>query len=301
MAVRVAADVGGTFTDLYAVDDERGLRWAAKVPSTPEDPSLGIVRGLSRVLELSGLQPAQVSHFIHGTTVATNTVIQRKGAKTALLTTRGFRDVLEIGRQKRPHLYDISRDKVKPLVTRDLRFEVTERVLASGEVAVPLGEDDVRTAAQRLGGAGVQAVAVSFLHAYRFAQHELVAAEILRDLLPGVYVSCSSEVLPEFREYERTTTTVLNAYLGPVVSSYVERLKGRFREAGVRAPISIVQSSGGICSADVASRKPVYLLLSGPSAGVTGAAALAGAAGFRDVITFDMGGTSTDVALVVNG
>ena len=301
MAVRIAVDVGGTFTDLYAVDDEKGQQWIAKVPSSPEDSSKGIVVGVQRLLTDNGVSADSVSHLIQGTTVATNAVLQRKGAKTALVTTRGFRDVLEIARQKRPHLYDLTRNKVEPLVPRRMRLEVTERVLASGKVAVPLSEEEVRSVAGKLAEEEIEAVAVCFLHSYRYPVHEQIAARILREALPGVYICCSSEVLPVFREYERMTTTVLNAYLGPIVSSYVGRIKERLFQAGVGGAVSIVQSNGGIMSAEVASQKPVYLVLSGPSSGVAGAARVSKAGGFGDAIAFDMGGTSTDVSLIVNG
>ena len=241
MAVRIAVDVGGTFTDLYAVDDETGQQWITKVPSSPEDSSKGIVAGVQRLLTENGVSADSVSHLIQGTTVATNAVLQRKGAKTALVTTRGFRDVLEIARQKRPHLYDLTRNKVEPLVPRRMRLEVTERVLASGKVAVPLSEEEVRSVAGKLAEEEIEAVAVCFLHSYRYPVHEQIAARILREALPGVYICCSSEVLPVFREYERMTTTVLNAYLGPIVSSYVGRIKERLFQAGVGGVVSIVQ------------------------------------------------------------
>ncbi len=301
MSVRIAVDVGGTFTDLYAIDDEKGEPFIAKVPTSPEDPSQGILAGVERLLRENGISADSISHLIQGTTVATNAVLQRKGAKTALVTTSGFGDVLEIARQKRPHLYDLTRNKIEPLVPRRLRFEVRERVFASGEVEVPLSEDDVRKVARSLADEGVEAVAVCFLHSYRYPRHEEVAGKILREALPGVYICCSCEVLPEFREYERTTTTVLNAYLGPVVSSYVGRIKDRLSRSGIGGAVSIVQSNGGIMSSEVAARKPVYMVLSGPSAGVAGAARVSKAAGFPDAIAFDMGGTSTDVSLLVEG
>ncbi|MEW6267456.1 MAG: hydantoinase/oxoprolinase family protein [Thermodesulfobacteriota bacterium] len=301
MSVRIAVDVGGTFTDLYAVDDEQSREWIAKVPSSPEDSSKGILAGVRRLLAENAVPADSVAHLIQGTTVATNAVLQRTGARTALVTTRGFRDVLEIARQKRPHLYDLSRNKVEALVPRRMRLEVSERVLASGEVALPLAEEEVRLAARKLAEEKIEAVAVCFLHSYRYPVHERMATRILREELPGVYICCSSEVLPEFREYERMTTTVLNAYLGPIVSSYVGRIKERLHQSGIGGVVSIVQSNGGIMSSEVASRKPVFLVLSGPSSGVSGAARVSKAAGFADAIAFDMGGTSTDVSLIVKG
>lgn len=301
MAVRVGADVGGTFTDLYMLDDERRTYAALKVPTTPDDPSVGIVSGVLRLLDQAGNGKGEMSHLIHGTTVATNTVLQRSGSLTGLITTRGFRDVLEIARQRRPDLYDLTQDKVPPLVPRELRLEVDERVNAKGQPLRELDKEGVRRAARALKAAGVQAIAICFLHSYRNPTREQQAAEIVREEVPEAYVSTSSEVLPEFREYERVSTTVLNAYLGPVVSRYVRRLTSRLREEGIGAVVSIVQSSGGVMMVEAASRRPAYLLLSGPTAGVVGAVQVAGLSGFKDIITFDMGGTSTDVALVEGG
>jgi N-methylhydantoinase A len=301
MAVKIAIDVGGTFTDVFAVDDTSGRQWVGKVSTVPEDPSKGVFNGVQRLLKDNGIDPRSVAHLSQGTTVATNAILQRKGARTALLTTRGFRDVIEIGRQKRPDLYDLAKPKVVPLVPEELRFEVAERIRASGTVEIALSADEVREVAKRMAAAGVEAVAICFLHAYRYPAHELLAARILREELPAAYVCCSSEVVSEFREYERTVTTALNAMLGPVVSSYVGRIKQRLSESGVDAAVSIVQSNGGMVSADVASDKPVYLALSGPSAGVAGAALIAREAGFPNAIAFDMGGTSTDVCLIPDG
>ncbi|OFW08454.1 MAG: hypothetical protein A3H27_17540 [Acidobacteria bacterium RIFCSPLOWO2_02_FULL_59_13] len=301
MTVRIAIDVGGTFTDVFARDDASGKEWIVKVSSVPEDPSKGVFNGVQRLLKDNRLGPTSVSHLSQGTTVATNAILQRKGAKTALLTTRGFRDVLAIGRQKRPDLYDLAKPKVEPLVPEELRFEVSERIRVSGDVEVALSEQDVRDVAAKMADARVEAVAICFLHAYRYPAHERLAMRVLRECLRGVYVCCSSEVLSEFREYERTVTTVLNAMLGPVVSTYVGRIKARLSESGINAAVSIVQSNGGMVSAEVASEKPVYLVMSGPSAGVAGAARLATEAGVPDAIAFDMGGTSTDVCLIANG
>lgn len=301
MSVRVGADVGGTFTDLYMLDDEKHSYAALKVPTTPSDPSIGIVEGVLRLLEQRGNGPASMSHLIHGTTVATNTVLQRNGSRTGLITTRGFRDVLEIARQRRPDLYDLTRDKVPPLVPRDLRLEVDERINSKGQVLRHLDAEGVREAARQLDAAGVEAIAICFLHSYRNPMHEEQAAAIVREEVPDAYVSTSSEVLPEFREYERVSTTVMNAYLGPVVSGYVQRLTGRLREEGIGAVVSIVQSSGGVMMVEAASQRPAYLLLSGPTAGVVGAVQVAAESGYKDIITFDMGGTSTDVALIEGG
>lgn len=301
MAVRIGADVGGTFTDLYLVDDERHRYATSKIPTTPQDPSIGIVSGILRILTEHGIRPDRVAQVIHGTTVATNAVLQRSGSRTGLITTSGFKDVLEIARQKRPSLYDVTVDKIAPLVPRDLRLEVDERINAKGDVLRPLDIGGVKAAALALESAAVAGVAICFLHSYRNANHELQAADVVRRVLPNAYVCTSSEVLPEFREYERVSTTVLNAYLGPVISGYVGRLKQRLRDSGINGKISIVQSSGGIMMAEAASRRPAYLLLSGPTAGVKGAIQVARASDLEDLITFDMGGTSTDVALIEGG
>jgi N-methylhydantoinase A len=301
MAVKIAIDVGGTFTDVFAVDEASGKQWVGKVSTVPDDPSKGVFNGVQRLLNDNCIDPRSVAHLSQGTTVATNAILQRKGARTALLTTRGFKDVIEIARQTRPDLYDLAKPKVEPVVPDHLRFEVAERIRASGAVEIPLSDDEVRAVAKRMAAAGVEAVAVCFLHAYRYPAHELRAVRILREALPDAYICCSSEVVSEFREYERTVTTALNAMLGPVVSSYVGRIKQRLAETGVDAAVSIVQSNGGMVSADVASEKPVYLALSGPSAGVAGAALIAREAGFPNAIAFDMGGTSTDVCLISDG
>lgn len=301
MAIRVGADVGGTFTDLYMLDDRHRRYAALKVPTTPADPSISIVSGVLRLLSEAGASREEMTHLIHGTTVATNTVLQRSGSRTGLITTSGFRDVLEIARQRRPDLYDLTKDKVPPLVPRELRLEVDERINFNGEVVRPLDLEGVRRAARTLRAAGVAAVAICFLHAYRNPSHEIQAAEIVRREFPEAYISTSSEVLPEFREYERVSTTVLNSYLGPVVSLYVGRLTSRLREEGIGAAVSIVQSSGGVMMVGAAGRRPAYLLLSGPTAGVVGGIQVAARSGYQDIITFDMGGTSTDVALVEGG
>lgn len=301
MAVQIAVDVGGTFTDLYAMDDVEGKQWIVKVPSSPKDPSKGILEAIHRFLVRNEISPNSVSHVVQGTTVATNAILQRKGARTALVTTRGFRDVLEIARQKRPHLYDLRQPKVEPLVPRRLRFEVTERVLASGDIAMPLSEQEVQSVIRKLCEEGMEAVAVCFLHSYRNPRHELEAVKTIRENLPGVYACCSSEVLPEFREYERMMVTVLNAYLGPIVSQYVANVKEKLFESGIRGVVSIVQSNGGVMTSEVAFQKPAYLILSGPSSGVAGAAKISKGAGFPNAIAFDMGGTSTDVSLIVDG
>ncbi len=301
MGYRIAFDVGGTFTDFTTLDDASGAVGYFKVPSTPRDPSLAIEAGLRALVAERGVAPEAIAHLGHGTTVATNLVIERKGASVGLLTTRGFRDVLEIGRQTRPHLYDYTVGRPVPLVPRELRLEVDERVLADGSVLRPLDDAQVAQAARQLAGAGVTAVAICFIHAYRRPDHEQRAREIVRRVLPDAYVSLSSDVLPEFREFERMSTTVLNAYMGPRMGSYLQGLLERVRALGIAAEVDTVHSNGGLMSVQTVREVPVRTCVSGPAAGVIGSAEIGRLAGFRNLVTFDVGGTSTDVSVVVDG
>ncbi|MDX8507269.1 hydantoinase/oxoprolinase family protein [Mesorhizobium captivum] len=297
---RIGVDVGGTFTDLSLTDEVAGKLYHFKTPSTPHDPSEAIGNGLAQIIG-AGFYPQAIVHFGHGTTVATNMIIERKGTLTGLVTTKGFRDVLEIARQQRPHLYDYSIHRPAPLVERWLRIEVAGRYTAEGEELIPLDEAAVRLAGAQLRAAGVAAVAVCFVHAYRYDSHEKRAAEILREELPGVPISLSSDVQPEFREFERFSTTVMNAYLAPRMAGYLDRLMRHSERLGVRAVPHTVHSNGGLMSMETAKAYPVRTCLSGPAAGVVGAAQVAAAAGFPNAVTFDVGGTSTDVSLVLNG
>ncbi|MGD9883502.1 MAG: hydantoinase/oxoprolinase family protein [Reyranella sp.] len=303
---RVGVDSGGTFTDVCLFDEDKGRVEVWKVPSTPDDPSRGIAQGVEegmrRVAPEAGDKPAApVAYFGHGTTVATNALIQHRGVKTGLVTTDGFRDLLEIGRQKRPDLYDIQADKPPTLVPRDLRLEVPERVRHTGEVDTPLDEVKMRAAAQALAAAGVKAIAVSFLYGFIRPEHERRAVEILRQEMPDVFISAGHEIAPEFREFERLSTVVLNAYLGPVMKSYIDRLIPRLEALGMTTTPHLTQSNGGVIGFATAAQLPVRTVLSGPSTGVVGAQAIGALAGFEDLITFDMGGTSTDVALLQGG
>ncbi len=283
--MRVGIDVGGTFTDLAAIDGGRLV--TAKVPSTPDDQA----RGVAAVLAEAGIDPRGVEALAHGTTVATNALLERRGARVALITTEGFRDVIEIGRQNRPSLYDLTVDKPAPLVPRELRFTVRERMGPDG-VIVPLDEASLSEAVAAIGAARVEAVAVCLLFSYLYPEHEERVGAAIEQALPGLHVSLSSRVLPEFREYERTSTTAASAYLGPALSSYLRRLDP--------APL-VMQSSGGVIDVEGAAARPAACVLSGPAGGVVGAALVAAASGFEDALTFDMGGTSTDVAAVVSG
>lgn len=293
--------MGGTFTDFCLVDEETGEIRIFKVPSTPWDPSEAIAGGIKKILTSSGMSPDTINYLGHGTTVATNAVIERKGARLALLTTGGFKDLLEIGRQKRAHLYDLFASRPVPLVPRYLRFEVPERMDSEGKVVRELSKNDVEAIASAIYGSGVDAVAICFLNSYANPSHEQTAKNILRERLEGLYISASSDVLPEFREYERLSTTVLNAYLGPVMSRYISRFRNMVHEMGVRVEPYITQSNGGVISIGTAADVPVRTVLSGPSAGVMGASYIGRLAGYDNIITLDMGGTSTDVSLIEAG
>jgi N-methylhydantoinase A len=298
---RIGVDVGGTFTDFTVLAERDDRVSFFKVPSTPHDPSEAIQIGLRQIMETLGLDPRQISHVGHGTTVATNMIIERRGVATGLLTTKGFRDALEVGRQVRPSLYDYSVRKPEPLVERANRLEVRERLDSHGEVVEPLDAAQLEGAVARLRANGVASVAICFMHAYRNPAHEQAAEEAVRRLMPEVFVSVSSEVLPEFREYERMSTTVLNAYVGPRMQTYLEQFLARVRDLGIESEPYTIHSNGGLLSARTVARFPVRTCLSGPAAGVVGAAVVGAAVGARDLVTFDVGGTSTDVSLVKDG
>jgi N-methylhydantoinase A len=303
---RVGVDSGGTFTDICLFEEEQGRVEVWKVSSTPDDPSRGIAQGVEegmrRVAPEAGDTPASpVSYFGHGTTVATNALIQHKGVRTGLVTTDGFRDLLEIGRQKRPDLYDLFADKPPTLVERGLRLEVAERVRHTGDVETKLDEGAVRAAACKLREAKVGAVAIAFLYSFVRPEHEQRAKEIVQEEYPEAFICASHEIAPEFREFERLSTAVVNAYLGPVMKRYIERLAPRLASLGMTATPHLTQSNGGVIGFETAAAKPVRTVLSGPSTGVVGAQAIGRAAGMPDLITFDMGGTSTDVALLKGG
>ena len=301
MAWRVGVDSGGTFTDVCLFEEGSGRVEVWKVPSTPHDPSEGIHRGVQEGVGQVGAAPADVGYFGHGTTVATNALIQHRGVRTGLITTDGFRDLLEIGRQKRPELYDLQAEKPETLVSRDLRLQVAERLRPDGSVEIALDEAALRQAARQLREAGVRAVAISFLYGFVRSEHEARAREIVLEELPDAFVCTGHEVAPEFREYERMSTAVVNAYLGPVMQGYIRRLAARLDGLGVTATPHLTQSNGGVIGFDTAARLPVRAVLSGPSTGVVAAQALGAMVGMPELITFDMGGTSTDVALLAGG
>ena len=297
----VGVDVGGTFTDIFAVDRESGRSVVHKVPSRPADPVQPIIGGIKALSERIGFNLSDLVDFCHGTTVGTNALIQRRGAEVALITTDGFRDLLEIGRQTRPKLYDLHADHPAPLVPRKHRFEVIERLDANGEVLIPLAPSTVARAVDAVRESGAAACAVCLLFAFRNDIHERKLADALTAALPDLSFSLSADVMPEFREFERFSTTVLNAYLQPVVAPYMKTLGAVLAGVAPSTRIGINQSNGGLMAPATAARYPVRTVLSGPAAGVVGAAATARVAARNDVITLDMGGTSADVCLILSG
>jgi N-methylhydantoinase A/oxoprolinase/acetone carboxylase beta subunit len=300
--LQLGVDIGGTFTDIVALD-RAGRLSLAKVPSTPKDLLDGIGAAVARVLALAEARPADVERFIHGTTVATNAILEQKGAATAILTTAGFEDVLELGRMKRSRMYDLEMDPEVPtfLAPRRRRLGVRERLDAKGRVLTPLYEDDVRAAIPVLRAQGVSAVAVCYLFSFVNPAHERRTREIITELAPEMSVSLSSDVDPTFREYERLCVTAFDAYLGPVVKRYLAGLADTLRAIGVPGVPLIMRSRGGIVSAALAAQQPVTLFLSGPAGGVIGAGFAAERSGVRDFVSLDMGGTSNDVAVVREG
>ena len=294
----IGVDVGGTFTDFYALDETSGAVHAGKRPSTPENPARAIIEGLQELAERHGFGLRELRRLSHGTTVGTNALIQRRGGRVAMVTTRGFRDLLEIGRQTRPHMYSLTEDHPPPLVERRHRYEIDERVDAAGEAVGELTDDAIAGAVEAVGASGAESCAVCLLFAFRNPEHENRIAAAVRSALPRVPVCTSFEVQPEFREYERFSTTVLNAYLQPVLGSYVSTLEEELSSVAPEASIGINQSSGGLMSPERARALPVRTALSGPAAGAIGAAHSAKLSGRRNVITLDMGGTSADVALI---
>ena len=296
----IGVDVGGTFTDFYAFDEESGAEHVHKTPSTPEDPAEAILAGLAALCRDHPIAAASIGRIAHGTTVATNALIQRRGAEVALITTRGFRDLLEIGRQIRPRMYDLKADNPPPLVPRHRRFEIDERIGAGGRTVTALTDAAIAEAVARVADSGASACAVGLLFAFLEPAHERRIGAALKAALPDVHVSLSSDVQPEFREYERFSTTVLNAYLQPRLTRYMAHLGTALKTRAPLAAIGINQSSGGLMSLERAGDYPIRTALSGPAAGAIGAQHIGRLAGRADVITLDMGGTSADVCLIRN-
>ena len=298
---RLGIDIGGTFTDGILLNETTGEIRTAKVPSTPSDPSDGFLNAVERMLQDGQAEPDAVKYVVHGTTVATNAIIEGNLAKTAFITTEGFRDLLEIQTGIRPTLYDLQFEKLKPLVPRHLCFGVPERLDFRGEVLVPLDEDAVRTVVQELREQDVESVAVCLLHSYINPEHERRIGEILAAELTSTLCSISSEVAPEFREYFRASTTVINAAIRPVVSSYLGNIQARMRRSGVTGEMLVMQSNGGVLTFEAAMDRPVFMVESGPAAGVIAASQLGESIGQRNIISFDMGGTTAKAGLIENG
>jgi N-methylhydantoinase A len=291
--MRVAVDIGGTFTDLVAMDNQ-GQVYRSKSLTTPED----LARGIEDCVRAAEIQVAEATFFVHGSTVTINAVLEHKGALTGLITTRGFRDVYEIGRGNRPEGYNLFFKRPVPLIPRDLRLEVDERLYASGEVLRSLDEQSATEAIEALQTAEVESVAVSLLHAYANAAHEQRLGQLLAQRFPDAYVSLSHEILREFREYERTSTTVLNSYVGPIVSRYLLSMQKNLASAGFRGTFRVMQSNGGVMSAETAKKMPVTMMESGPVAGVIAAAHIGETLNCRRIISFDMGGTTAKASLI---
>src|SRR3954467_14383498 len=300
MSYRLGVDVGGTFTDVLLVEEGSGSTWRAKTASTPADQAVGVLHGIGQVCAAAGIELSEVAQVLHGTTIATNAILEGKGATVGLVTTKGFRQVLQIARSYVPGGLAgwIIWPKPEPLADLENTVEVDERIASDGAVIRELGDADVRAQLQKLAGRGIQALAVSLINSFADPAHEKRIAEVAAEVLPGVPVSLSSDVLPELREYERTLTTVANGYVQPQVKRYIQTLSDKLGENGIAGELAILRSDGGLQSAAASTAAPVTMLLSGPAGGVTGAVWVAEQCGYQDLITFDMGGTSTDVGLV---
>ncbi|HYC66343.1 MAG TPA: hydantoinase/oxoprolinase family protein, partial [Reyranellaceae bacterium] len=296
MRSRLAVDIGGTFTDLVLETPDRAF--AIKVLTTPDTPERAVLDGVRTVLAEAKVAPAEVGLVVHGTTLATNALIERKGARTALITTEGFRDSLEIAWEHRFEQYDIYMERPEPLVARDLRFGVPERVAADGAVLLVLDEAKLRATAKELKRLGIEAVAVCFLHSFTNETHERRAGQILAEELPGIAVSLSCEVCPEIREYERASTTIANAYVLPKMERYLGQLEADLRSAGIPGPLLLMMSSGGITTVETARRYPVRLVESGPAGGAILALTVAAENGIDKAVAFDMGGTTAKLTLL---
>lgn len=302
--MKIGVDVGGTFTDLMLVDSKNSSSIVHKVPSTPNDPSEAVIRGVYEICEMADVEPGQIEQFFHGTTVATNMVLEHNGANVGMITTEGFRDILHIARGKRPYNFSLYQDlpwQKYPLVKRRNRLVVPERISSQGEVLISLDEEKTREQVRILKDSNVDAIAVCFLFSFKNPQHEKRVKEIIQEEFPEVFLSISSEILPQYREYERFSTVALNAFIGPKTSNYIKSLKGNLIKMGVKTDIHLMQSNGGIATSDMATEKPINLLLSGPVAGLIGGIKAAKNAGFNNVITLDIGGTSADIGVAPSG
>jgi N-methylhydantoinase A len=303
MSYRLGVDVGGTFTDLFLVDEKSARTFTAKVPSTPSDQSIGVLNGIERVCRKAGIEPRSIDHVMHGTTVATNTVLTGTGARCGLVTTQGYRQVLQIARSFVPGGLGgwVIYNKSLPMAPLSCTIEASERVGAKGEVVLALDETQLRLDLRSLRSKSIEALTVSLINSFANAAHEKRVREIAHEELPGIPVSLSSDVVPEMQEYERTVTTVANSYVRPKVSKYIENLRGKISEAASEVKLHILRSDGGLAGTEAAIEYPVNLLMSGPAGGVTGALWVAVQSGFPNLLTVDVGGTSTDVALIQDG
>jgi N-methylhydantoinase A/oxoprolinase/acetone carboxylase beta subunit len=301
---RIGVDVGGTFTDLIYVDDEKGTVLVHKTPSTPADPSIATVDGISTLCQMANIKPSELDQVFHGTTVATNIVIEHNGANVGMITTKGYRDIIHIARHKKPMNFSLWQNlpwQAFPIARRRNRLTVNERILADGSVQIPLDDREVRAQVRKLKKAAVDSVAVCLLFSFLNDEHEKRVAAIVREEFPEAYISVSSEVIPQYREYERFSTVALNAFVGPKVSNYVRRFDAELRRMGVKTGIQLMTSAAGVATPEAASERPVNLLMSGPIAGVVGGIWAGRIAGERNVITLDVGGTSADIGLAQDG
>jgi N-methylhydantoinase A/oxoprolinase/acetone carboxylase beta subunit len=301
---RIGVDVGGTFTDLIYVDDEKGTVLVHKTPSTPADPSIATVDGISTLCQMANIKPSELDQVFHGTTVATNIVIEHNGANVGMITTKGYRDIIHIARHKKPMNFSLWQNlpwQAFPIARRRNRLTVNERILADGSVQIPLDDREVRAQVRKLKKAAVDSVAVCLLFSFLNDEHEKRVAAIVREEFPEAYISVSSEVIPQYREYERFSTVALNAFVGPKVSNYVRRFDAELRRMGVKTGIQLMTSAAGVATPEAASERPVNLLMSGPIAGVVGGIWAGRVAGERNVITLDVGGTSADIGLAQDG
>jgi N-methylhydantoinase A len=299
--IEISFDIGGTFTDVALRDDASGDTTYLKVPSTPHDYSEAVIDGINRILRETGTAASAVTNLRHATTVAANTVIERKGSRTALITTEGFRDIIHIGRSRRPETYNLYMTKPEPFIKRRDIFEVRERMTARGAVHVELDESSLEQAVGKIVEGGYASVAICLIHAYANAAHEIAVAERLLKTAPSIQISRSSLVSPQYREYERSVTTVANAYVKPIIAAYVESLAAKLGSLGLNASLRLMQSNGGLVSADLAREYPVRMVESGPAAGVLMCASIGKAEGLRNILTFDMGGTTAKLGAIDDG
>lgn len=297
---RIGIDTGGTFTDVSLIEENTGKSYITKVPSTPDNPSLAVLNGIKQITAEIGIENEEISFFIHGTTVATNAMLEQKGAKTALLTTKGFKDVLQIGRQTRPKLYDFQARNTKPLVDRNIRIELDERVDVTGNIIKDIDENEVKTIAKKIKAENIESLAICFINSYVNPENEKKVKEILTEIIPEVSITLSYEVLPEFKEYERTSTTVANAYVLPKMKNYLAYLRKEISDMKINSDLYVMQSNGGVINAETAIDIPVRTMLSGPAGGVLSGAMVAKNTQHKNIITIDMGGTSLDTALIEN-